>query len=98
MYSQYSRQTQHCIDTPYPIVHQGLEKTTTFAKMGTIATAKITGFMWGVVAKAMWALRAPLIGVFRSSIEQDLEDANDARLWWKSVATPTAKMGFATTS
>jgi hypothetical protein len=38
--------------------------------MGTDATAKTTGILWGVVAKAIWALRAAPFVVLRRSIVQ----------------------------
>ena len=81
MYSQHSRQKQRCRDIANPIVHQGLEITTIIAKMGAAATAKFIGIMWGATTKATWDPSAALISVFRSSIEQDLEDANATRLW-----------------
>ena len=50
------------------------------AKMGTAATAKITGTLWGVAAKATGTPDAALFGVCSRSIEQCLEDASAARL------------------
>ncbi len=38
--------------------------------MGTTATVKITGILLGCAAKATWASRAALFGVFHSSIKQ----------------------------
>ncbi len=62
-------------------VTDGLGMANATAKMGTTATAKITGILWGAVAKATGTPEAALFGVCSKSIEQCLEDASAARLW-----------------
>ena len=76
----------------------GLGMATATAKMGTTATAKITGILWGAAAKATGTPEAALFGVCSRSIEQCLEDASGARLWRKSASTAIAKMGTVDTA
>ena len=62
------------------------------AKMGTIATAKITRILCGAAAKATGTTEVALFDVCSRSIEQCLEDAIAARLWRKSASTAIAKI------